>query len=89
MVSQALNANYSNGSDPDQRLARNLGWFSIGLGATEIFAPGVVARISGAPDSKRSAYGDSHLRRTRHRAGDRDLVVDASPGGLDVGAGGW
>jgi len=54
MVSQALNANYSNGSDPDQRLARNLGWFSIGLGATEIFAPGVVARISGAPDSKRS-----------------------------------
>ena len=54
MVSQALNANYSIGSDPDQRLARNLGWFSIGLGATEIFAPGLVARISGAPDSKRS-----------------------------------
>ena len=54
MASQALNANYSIGPDPDQRLARNLGWFSIGLGATEILAPGLVARISGAPDSKRS-----------------------------------
>src|SRR3954467_1996795 len=54
MASQALRANYSNGSDPDQRLARNLGWFSIGLGATELLAPGLVARISGAPDTKRS-----------------------------------
>jgi len=54
MASQALRANYSNGSDPDQRLARNLGWFSIGLGATEMLAPGLVARISGAPDNKRS-----------------------------------
>src|SRR5436190_20276409 len=52
MASQALHANYSIGPDPDQRLARNLGWFSIGLGATEILAPGLVARISGAPDSK-------------------------------------
>ena len=54
MASQALNANYSIGPDPDQQLARNLGWFSIGLGATEILAPGLVARISGAPDSERS-----------------------------------
>src|ERR1700760_3032127 len=54
MASQAINANYAAGPDPDQRLARNLGWFSIGLGAAEILAPGLIARISGAPDSERS-----------------------------------
>lgn len=54
MASQVSNASHSTGRDPDQRLARNLGWFSIGLGATEILAPGLVAKISGAPDSKRS-----------------------------------
>jgi len=54
MASQPSNANYSNGPGPDQRLARNLGWLSIALGATEILAPALVARISGAPDSKRS-----------------------------------
>jgi len=53
-------------SDPDQRLARNLGWFSIGLGATELLAPGFIARISGAPDSERSrmvirAYGGREI----------------------------
>src|SRR3954469_7865185 len=52
MASRALDANHSIGMDPDQRLARNLGWFSIGLGATEILAPSLVARISGAPDNK-------------------------------------
>ena len=40
MASQALNAHHPVGRDPDQRLARSLGWFSIGLGATEILAPG-------------------------------------------------
>jgi uncharacterized membrane protein len=54
MTSQALNVNHATAPNPDQRLARNLGWFSIGLGATEILAPGLVARISGAPNSKRS-----------------------------------
>src|SRR4051812_33403337 len=54
MASQALNAHHPFGRDPDQRLARSLGWFSIGLGATEILAPGVVARISGAPDNTRA-----------------------------------
>ncbi len=54
MPSQGKNANHSIGPDPDQRLARNLGWFSVGLGATELLAPGLVAKISGAPDSKRS-----------------------------------
>src|SRR6185295_8528130 len=54
MASRAINANYSVRPDPDQKLARSLGWFSIALGATEILAPGLVARISGAPDSERS-----------------------------------
>jgi uncharacterized membrane protein len=54
MASQALNRNHSNGLDPDQRLARNLGWFSIGLGVTEILAPELVAKISGAPNNKQS-----------------------------------
>jgi len=54
MAIQSSHANHSTEPDPDQRLARNLGWFSIGLGATEILAPGLIARISGAPDSKLS-----------------------------------
>lgn len=47
-------ANYSTRQNPDQRLATNLGWFSIALGAAELLVPGLVARISGAPDSQRS-----------------------------------
>ncbi len=54
MASHALNKNNFFREDTDQRLARNLGWFSIGLGATEILAPALIARLSGAPDSKRS-----------------------------------
>lgn len=54
MASQAFNAKYSNGPDRDQQLAMNLGWFSIGLGATEILAPGLIARLTGAPDTERS-----------------------------------
>ena len=55
MASQALNANYSVEPDADQRLARNLGWFSIGLaGRHGDLAPGVVARINRAPGSERS-----------------------------------
>jgi hypothetical protein len=48
VASQAFNANHAIGPEPDQLLARNLGWLSIGLGATEILAPGLVARFSGA-----------------------------------------
>ncbi len=54
MASQSLNANHAIRPDPDQQLAQNLGWFSIGLGAAEILAPGLIARVSGAPDSERS-----------------------------------
>ncbi len=69
MASQAINANYSVGPDPDQRLARNLGWFSIGLGASEILAPGLIARISGAPDSERSRTVIRTYGGFRERAG--------------------
>jgi len=54
MTSKATNANFTLGTDPDQKLARGLGWFSIGLGATENLAPGLIARTAGAPDSERS-----------------------------------
>jgi hypothetical protein len=34
----------------DERLARGLGWFSIGLGVAEFAAPSLVARLIGVPD---------------------------------------
>ncbi|HYG36358.1 MAG TPA: SRPBCC family protein [Clostridia bacterium] len=36
----------------EMRLARGLGWFSIGLGLAEILAPGAVARMAGIPRRK-------------------------------------
>ena len=35
-----------------KRLARGLGWFSIGLGMTELLCPQVIAKISGVPNSR-------------------------------------
>lgn len=35
-----------------RRLARGLGWFSLGLGMTELFAPKFIARISGVPERR-------------------------------------
>jgi uncharacterized membrane protein len=35
-----------------KKLAKGLGWFSIGLGMTELLAPGVIAKISGVPNSR-------------------------------------
>jgi uncharacterized membrane protein len=37
-----------------RRLANGLGWFSIGLGVTEIVAPGTLARFIGIRDRRRS-----------------------------------
>ena len=39
--------NRLNGIATTQTLARSLGWFSIGLGAAEVLAPGLVAKIIG------------------------------------------
>ena len=42
--------NASNGAtDADERLAKGLGWFSIGLGVAETLVPGGVARLAGVP----------------------------------------
>jgi uncharacterized membrane protein len=35
---------------PPERLARGLGWFSIGLGLAQLVAPGRLARVIGVPD---------------------------------------
>lgn len=35
-----------------KRLARGLGWFSIGLGMTELLAPNLIAKISGVPNRR-------------------------------------
>ncbi len=35
-----------------KRLARGLGWFSVGLGVTELLAPSLIARISGVPEDR-------------------------------------
>ena len=52
----------SNGNDPWERLANGLGWFSIGLGLSELIAPGPMAnfigvRNSGSNRSVLRAYG--------------------------------
>jgi uncharacterized membrane protein len=43
----------------DVRLARALGWFSVGLGAAEVAAPGAVAALAGLSDGRRTlrAFG--------------------------------
>lgn len=45
------------------RLPRALGWFSIGLGAAEVIAPGMIARIVGARDNRKliRAFGAREL----------------------------
>ncbi len=41
-------------SDTTERLANGLAWFSIGLGLTEVIAPGKLARWIGLPDTGRA-----------------------------------
>src|SRR5437773_2500945 len=36
------------------QLSRGLGWFSIALGATEVLAPGAIARIAGVNENDRA-----------------------------------
>ncbi|MDB5491799.1 MAG: cyclase dehydrase [Micavibrio sp.] len=40
---------------PVDRVARGLGWFSLGLGLTELVAPGILARSLGAKKEKTGA----------------------------------
>ena len=49
-------------SEKTETLSKALGWFSIGLGVTELVAPRVITRVIGAPDDRRAqmltrAYG--------------------------------
>jgi uncharacterized membrane protein len=52
-------------NDNDERLARALGWFSIGLGLAEIVAPGKLAEIIGV-DNKPSVFRWMGLREIGH-----------------------
>lgn len=45
--------NRERASHRTQQLARGLGWFSIGLGVTELVAPDFVSRIAGSTDGKK------------------------------------
>lgn len=49
-------------TDRSESFAKALGWFSIGLGVTELVAPRVIGRVIGAADDRRTqmltrAYG--------------------------------
>ena len=48
-----------------RQVARGLGWFSLGLGAVEVLAPGQVSRFVGAPQKEGSGlvrvYGAREL----------------------------
>ena len=41
----------------EKKLARFLGWFSIGLGVTEIVAPGTLSRLLGTRDNRMLVQG--------------------------------
>lgn len=53
------------GSDADKRLARALGWFSLGLGLAELVAPGKLADLIGVKDKPR-VFRLMGLRETGH-----------------------
>jgi hypothetical protein len=69
-------ANARGGAD---RLARALGWFSIGLGALELMAPGSLSRALGMEGRGKSAmiraFGAREIA-----AGVLSLSIDAKPG---------
>jgi uncharacterized membrane protein len=54
-----------------ERLAKGLGWFSIGLGLTQLLAPGRVARLAGVKDTggTRTVLRLAGLRELGHGAG--------------------
>ena len=62
---------WANASPNDERLAKGLGWFSVGLGVTEVIAPKAIAWIAGV----RPTEGTRALLRG---AGVRELGHDAA-----------
>jgi uncharacterized membrane protein len=61
------NGSRAEARDEPERLARRLGWFSVGLGVAEIAAPRAVGRMIGIED-------DARLHRTLMAFGARELV---------------
>ena len=61
-ASQGGNASHSSGSsrragsDPDERVATGLGWFSIGLGLVQLLAPRALSRTIGRPGNGRDVW---------------------------------
>jgi uncharacterized membrane protein len=53
----------------DQGLARFLGWFSIGLGVTEVAAPGFIAKVVGVRPDKSGLIRTLGLREIGHGVG--------------------
>src|ERR1051325_9161530 len=49
-----------------EKLARGLGWFSIGLGLAEVLAPGGVAKISGVSSKNKGLIRLFGLREVAH-----------------------
>jgi uncharacterized membrane protein len=60
---RARQAADTNGASTSEKLAKGLGWFSIGLGVTELVAPGIIARITGSRNHRSliRAYGVREL----------------------------
>ena len=54
-----------------KKLAKGLGWFSIGLGLAELLAPRAIASISGV--SKEAHRFDTTVRSARNRIGHHDI----------------
>jgi len=44
----------ANGDNLEERLAKGLGWFSVGLGVAEVVAPGSLARLIGVRDKNKT-----------------------------------
>jgi hypothetical protein len=56
------NSTLMQASERTETLSKALGWFSIGLGVTELVAPSVIGRVIGAPNDRKTqmltrAYG--------------------------------
>ena len=63
--------------------ARTLGWFSIGLGLTEVMAPRALARLIGVSDENSMLLRLFGLREVASGVG---FLTAAPPRAVDVGA---
>jgi uncharacterized membrane protein len=71
-----------NGSQTYERIAKGLGWFSIGLGAAEVLAPGTVARLIGISDDDRNRNMlRSPLYGMRELAAGAGILTQSNPSG--------